>query len=62
MKAENQEDSNSESINTVQEELINIVEQALQEVANVITELARALGADDEKTLFKIESFRDDRI
>ena len=38
------------------------MEQALQEVANVITELARALGADDEKTLFKIESFRDDRI
>ena len=35
-----------------------MAELALQEVANTMTELARALGTSDKKTLFKIESFR----
>ena len=60
LEAENQEDSDLESINTVQEELINMAELALQEAATAMTELARALGTDGEKTLFKIESFRGD--
>ena len=38
-----------------------MAEQALQEAANAMTKLARALGTSSEKTLFKIESFRDDR-
>ena len=61
LEAENQEDSDFKSINTIQEKLINMAELALQEVANIMTELARALGTSGKKTLFKIESFRSDR-
>src|SRR5207253_9297946 len=57
LEAENQEDSDLESINTVQKELINMAELVLQEAATAMTELARALGTGGEKTLFKIESF-----
>ena len=57
MEAENQEDSDLESINTVQEEPINMAEQALQDAATAMTELARALGTSGKKTLFKIKSF-----
>src|SRR5207253_6335020 len=60
LEAENQEDSDLESINTVQEEPINIAKLALQEAATAMTELARVLGTGGEKTLFKIESFRGD--
>ena len=38
-----------------------MAEQALQEAANAMTKLARALGISGKKTLFKIESFRGDR-
>ena len=61
LEAENQEDSDLESINTVQDEPINMAEQALQDAATAMTELARALDTGGEKTLFKIESFQGDR-
>src|SRR5437868_15001586 len=60
LEAENQEDSDLESINTVQEEPINMAELVLQEAATAMTELARALGTGGEKTLLKIDSFRGD--
>ena len=37
-----------------------MAEQALQDAATAMTELARALGTGGEKTLFKIESFQGD--
>src|SRR5207253_9382063 len=61
LEAENQEDSDLESINIMQDEVISMAVLALQEAATAMTELARALGTSSEKTLFKIESFRDDR-
>src|SRR5207253_10404205 len=60
LEAKNQEDSDLKSINTVQEEPINMAELALQKVATAMTELARALDTSGEKTLFNIESFQGD--
>ena len=62
LEEDNQLDSDTDSINTVQSEEpeLDMGDQALQAAADAITILAEALGIGSKKTLFKIESFHSD--